>query len=242
VDSFDNQARLQCNNRDSFGTSQAVELSLPPGVSTSSPMNVSASTHRGQLYLIILDLDQQQCLIMPFNLPGVHTLQNIDHEGSGRSRFKTKNSLVRCHTDVWTRFPIHSPISHELHGGTVKQQPSIFFVSNLSHPPFSEYFRSMVVELGSTAHKSITTLQSIQIESSTDLLIPEKISTWPMGHWLARLYCLVPINIAVTASNQFLPLKDGLTSGELEEQLLGANLLQTIQSSVILYSYLEPHD
>ena len=46
----------------------------------------------------------------------------------------------------------------------------------------------------------------------------------PAGEWLVDILCLIPIHIAVTRENRFVPLKDGVSSPELEKSLLGAEV------------------
>lgn len=47
-----------------------------------------------------------------------------------------------------------------------------------------------------------------------------------MGDWLVGLFCLIPIHLAITGSNRFIPLKNGVISPEFEQSLLGANVAQ----------------
>jgi hypothetical protein len=47
---------------------------------------------------------------------------------------------------------------------------------------------------------------------------------------LAELLCLIPIHIAITHENQFVPLKDGVVSEELEKSLLGAEVNKIVDS------------
>ncbi|PVF98358.1 hypothetical protein CPB86DRAFT_758529 [Serendipita vermifera] len=244
VDSLNNHTRMQCIDRNTFGQGQAVEISLPPGVSAFSLMGITSFSRSDTICLIILDLVQEHCLIMAINVPGTYKipqdLQALGNAKAGKS-IKTTNSLINCHADVWSRFPIHPSISREPHSSAVKCGPSILFVSRTPHLPFSSYFKSKVAELKSITDKSSASLQGIRIETSETFSPPNDdvgVSTYPMGYWLAGLLCLVPINIAVTTSNHFLPLRDGLFSIDLEEQLLGASILQIIQS--ISFGWYEP--
>jgi hypothetical protein len=60
-------------------------------------------------------------------------------------------------------------------------------------------------------------------------------SDWPVsrfraGEWLADLLCLIPIHIAITYENRFVPLKDGVLSPQLEKSLLGAEVNRIVDS------------
>jgi hypothetical protein len=47
---------------------------------------------------------------------------------------------------------------------------------------------------------------------------------------LADLLCLIPIHIAITQENRFVPLKDGVVSAQLEKSLLGAEVNKIVDS------------
>ena len=58
---------------------------------------------------------------------------------------------------------------------------------------------------------------------------------WPAsrfraGEWLADLLCLIPIHIAITHENRFVPLKDGVVSPQHERSLLGAEVNRIVDS------------
>src|SRR6266702_3635477 len=58
---------------------------------------------------------------------------------------------------------------------------------------------------------------------------------WPAsrfraGEWLADLLCLIPIHVAITLDNRFVPLKDGVLSTQLEVSLLGAEVNRIVDS------------
>ena len=46
----------------------------------------------------------------------------------------------------------------------------------------------------------------------------------PAGSWIVDVLCLIPLHIAVAQDNRFIPLKDGLTSAEMQQSLLGAQV------------------
>ncbi|KAH9029444.1 hypothetical protein EDB85DRAFT_1532154 [Lactarius pseudohatsudake] len=56
------------------------------------------------------------------------------------------------------------------------------------------------------------------------------VSSFRAGEWLAALLCLIPIQIAITHENRFVPLKDGVLSTELEKSLLGAEVNRIVDS------------
>ena len=65
-----------------------------------------------------------------------------------------------------------------------------------------------------------------------DALAPEALhSDWPVsthraGEWLVDALCLIPIQIAITRDNRFIPLRDGVWSPENERSMLGSTVNQ----------------
>jgi hypothetical protein len=53
-----------------------------------------------------------------------------------------------------------------------------------------------------------------------------ELSSLDAGDWLVGLFCLIPIHIAITGSNRFIPLKDGVISSTFEQSLLGASVAE----------------
>jgi hypothetical protein len=50
------------------------------------------------------------------------------------------------------------------------------------------------------------------------------ITCFRAGEWLVDFFCLIPIHLAITKENNFIPLKDGVLSAGLETSLLGADV------------------
>jgi hypothetical protein len=50
------------------------------------------------------------------------------------------------------------------------------------------------------------------------------VSQYRAGEWVVGFLCLIPIHIAITKENRFVPLKDGVYSPDLERSLLGADV------------------
>ncbi len=61
---------------------------------------------------------------------------------------------------------------------------------------------------------SVITFQELDIENSK---FQKKFSSeYELGEWIIQLCCLIPIQIAVARNNLFQPLKDGLSSNDVE--------------------------
>jgi len=72
----------------------------------------------------------------------------------------------------------------------------------------------------------------------------ELVSRFYLGEWIVDILCLIPIQLAITRENRFIPLKDGVISADYERSLLGADV-STVADSIsfgwyesILQSYM----
>ena len=86
---------------------------------------------------------------------------------------------------------------------------------------------------GKTRKASEGHLRDIKIASAQNwspLDNVNHISTLYIGDWLVGMLCLIPIHLAVTASNRFNPVKDGASSVKFDRSLLGANVTQIAQA------------
>ena len=133
-----------------------------------------------------------------------------------------------CHSDVWTRFPVQAAIQRETTAGTKHCPRSITFISPRPPEAFTTYFRALLLDFEQRTRKP-TRRQLADIcvsawpsfDPTTPNIVP---SQFKAGDWLVGLFCLIPIHIAVTGQNRFIPLRDGLNSPEFEQSLLGADV------------------
>lgn len=147
------------------------------------------------------------------------------------------NSLIDCHSDVWTRYPVQAAIRRETAPGTKHCPRSITFISSYSLDSFSKYFKALVRDFEQKTRKP-TRRQladvSVDVKSSFDPASPDfRISQFKAGDWLVGLFCLIPIHIAVTGQNRFIPLCDGVISQEFEHSLLGADVARIAEAYVL---------
>ena len=137
---------------------------------------------------------------------------------------------------VWTRFPVNAAIVKETIATAIHQPRSILFVSNASSSAFAPYFDTMVWRFEYKTRKPTKNLlKQIIIRASQEWEhasseIPT--SEFQTGDWLVGLFCLIPLHLAVTRSNRFIPLRDGVDSPEFEHSLLGANVAQISEAYV----------
>ncbi|KAF9064891.1 hypothetical protein BDP27DRAFT_1467712 [Rhodocollybia butyracea] len=160
------------------------------------------------------------------------------HSGSSNQQRTIHNSLIDCHADVWTRFPVVPAISRQtLVTNECRLPRRLIFVTDLNQQKFEPYFSKMIHYFKQQTRKPTgDVLKKLQIESASfeDVLgelVEEHdwdISELRVGEWLVDVLCLIPIHLAVTRDNRFMPLKDGVSSSSLEKSLLGASVSQIV--------------
>lgn len=146
---------------------------------------------------------------------------------------KTKhNSLIDVHADVWSRFPVQATIRRSA-AAFEKEPPSISFVSEHSSAEFDPYIRNLAQKFKTATKKPTGDALSSLVITSYDkasfiesLSDPSGISTFPAGRWLIELVCLIPLHLAVTDGDRFVPLKDGVWSTEFDRSLLGQSTVE----------------
>lgn len=146
------------------------------------------------------------------------------------SRKETVNNcLVDCHSDVWSRFPVLPAVSRNTLSGSVQRPRSLTFISNNSFARVNGYFAELVSTFErSTLKPTGGQLFSISVQWSS-LAAPatlEQISSSCicLGGFVVELLCLIPIQLAVTREDRFIPLKDGVLDPSFDRQLLGADV------------------
>ncbi len=156
--------------------------------------------------------------------------RNFSNDGAPPT---VNNSLLDCHAEVWTRFPIVPAVGRQtITSSSDRRRKSLTFITENHTQPFSSYFSDLIYRFEKTTRKpGGTELRRIEV-SATELLFRSKViqesdwnvSCYRVGEWLVDLLCLIPIQIAVCRENRFVPLADGVLSAELERSLLGAEV------------------
>ncbi|KAK0239015.1 hypothetical protein EDD85DRAFT_527825 [Armillaria nabsnona] len=241
----EDQTTLQAYHWNSFGSSHEITLQLPPGFSNDCIL--SSFVNRNCIHLISLDEHSQSCSSVVLDITKKITEFQFKEKGGNKtsrvegSEGSTRhNSLIECFSDVWTRFPVVAAIQHSIGGGNVVQAPkAIMFATDRDFEKFGPHFSEMVQSFELRTRKPTNdVLKHIEVRAAplsdiTSLVTREdmwSVSQFPLGAWLVNLFCLIPIHIAITRENRFLPLKDGVVSVEWEKSLLGAEVGKIIDS------------
>ncbi|KAF8508104.1 hypothetical protein BU17DRAFT_100044 [Hysterangium stoloniferum] len=146
------------------------------------------------------------------------------------------NSILDCHSDVWTRFPVLPAINRTTIRSEGREPNWILFVTDDHlHSLFAPYWTNMVSCFEESTKKPVgDALRKYHVTGSHFNPRSEEwcrpSSCFHAGEWLIELICLIPIQICITRDNRLLPLKDGVWSPDVERSLLGADLGQIVES------------
>lgn len=156
------------------------------------------------------------------------------------------NCLIDCHSEVWTRFPVFPAIQRETIPEAFREARKLVFVTDRNYERYAPHFRDMIRTFEKTTKKPTgDVLKSIRVSATSFMVFSAElcrgwgsggeypnstqarawgVSSYHAGKWLVDFLCLIPIQVALARDNQFLPLKDGVYSPELERSLLGADI------------------
>ncbi|KAK7025067.1 VWFA domain-containing protein [Favolaschia claudopus] len=152
----------------------------------------------------------------------------------------THNILLNCHSDVWARFPVIPAVQRQtIISSNHRLARSMTFSTCLNQSKFSPYFDALISTFEQQTRKPTGNLLKRITVDAVDINVLQSyfssnsdwaVSEFRAGEWIVDLLCLIPIQIAVTHENRFMPLSNGVVSLEWEQQLLGAELSQIISS------------
>lgn len=191
------------------------------------------------MFFVGLDNSRRLCASVALDITSRVTEFTFQEQRSQVSRVRAEhvtahNSLIDCHADVWTRFPVVPAVQRRTIKSSSGRFPrSITFVSSGNPSTFQSHFANLIDTFERTTRKPTETeLSSIRIHGTTYGAFMKRsaqdVSAFKAGEWLVDLLCLIPIHIAVTRDNRFIPLKDGVMSAQVERDLLGATVDQII--------------
>ena len=238
----DRPPRLLCYHLSSFGSAAAIPIELPES-HVSANMVISCMRQTENPHAIFLDLSTPVCwsisLCITSNIGEYHFRAGGNRSDAVR-KDTVHNSLVDCHSEVWTQYPVQATFRRETAPGTKHCQRSITFISSSSSDRFSKYLTALIRDFKQTTRKPARQLADISVtaQRSFDPASPNlPISQFKSGDWLAGLFCLIPIHIAVAGQNCFIPLRDGVISQEFEQSLLGADVARIAEAYVLWFKF-----
>lgn len=236
---IDEAVHLRAYHWSNFGDTSGIDLELLDFPKYSLLM--TSIGNRSKAHYVGFDVDESRCKSFALDISRRVTEFTFQERGQRASREHSShttfcNSLIDCHSDVWTRFPVVPAVRRTTANAVTEDNPrSLIFVSQLEPKLFQSHFSDLVSSFERMTRKPtekelsgiiITGITYEAFKASGNI----NISTHKCGEWLVNLLCLIPIHIAVTRDNRFVPLKDGVWSVELETSLLGATVDHIVDS------------
>ncbi|KAG8697844.1 hypothetical protein FRC11_014809 [Ceratobasidium sp. 423] len=147
----------------------------------------------------------------------------------------SNNGLIDCHMEAWTRFPVVPAVTRSTLSALARKPRRLTFVSSVPLPEVVEYYASMIVQFKNTTQKPVDAeLDAIAVSSQSSMDAESGLhantSEFRLGSFIVELLCLIPLHLAITMNNKFMPLKDGVWDPEHERKLVGATISELIDS------------
>lgn len=222
-----------------FGSTAGIPVELPTEINDC--FMVTAFISRNRIHLISLDNDAHKCHSVVLDITRKTT--EFMFQESGRTGLRAnkndksaRNPFLDCHAEVWTRFPVVPAVKRQTISALDRRYPrTLRFVTWRDHVEYARYFAEMVVEFERSSRKPTGSELNIIITASDRRAFihelaedQDDVSEFRAGEWVMDLLCLIPIQIAITRGNRFIPLKDGVWSTDLERALLGAEVARIV--------------
>ena len=242
VQDEDGERTITAYHWSTFASNPGIPVTLPDfpvDLDTALPTSI---VNRNNIHLV--GLDGRSCRSVVLNITQEateFTFQERRSRGSsGHGKQTVQNSLIECHRDLWTRFPVVATVKRQtITSSSQRRRKTLMFVTDHHRRPFSSHFFDMISAFEKTSRKPTgdelirTIVSARSFQSFTGEFLSSSgwpVSRFKVGEWLADLLCLIPIHIAITHENRFVPLKDGVVSPPLEKSLLGAEVNRVVDS------------
>ncbi|KAI6032571.1 hypothetical protein F5J12DRAFT_779054 [Pisolithus orientalis] len=228
----------------SFGSTEGIELNIPD-LPIGKPFVVTSLISTTAVHLLWLDFSTHRCQSYALDITRRIT-EFMFREKVGRSwskraeKITAHNCLVDCHSEVWIRFPVLAAVQREtISSASLRSQRTLVFVTDRNFQMFAQHFSDMIYSFEHISKKPTSDiLKSIKVSAAAFSVFaqelcgttPWNVSQYRAGEWIVDFLCLIPIHIALTKENRFIPLKDGVYSTELERSLLGAEVSRIVDS------------
>jgi hypothetical protein len=242
-DTFDSETHFTAYHWGTFGSTQGISLG-PLGLPAADKLVLTSFNRKG-IHLMGLDVSGHKCRSICLYITRKVTEFMFQEKGAKNTSSRGPNSrvhncLIDCHAEVWTRFPVLSAVRRQtISSSSRRHLKTLVFVTDRERRSFASHFSDLIDTFENTTRKPTgNELSDIHVSGITfDLLTPElaaekewSVSCFRAGEWLVNFFCLIPIHIAITKENRFVPLTDGVSSSELEKDLLGAEVGRIVDS------------
>ncbi|KAI6035786.1 hypothetical protein EDC04DRAFT_2604872 [Pisolithus marmoratus] len=244
IHSNESELAITAYHWNSFGSTEGIALNIPD-LSVGEPLVVTSLIKRTAVHLLKLDLPTRCCQSYALDITRRHTelmfRERANRRPTPEKAHKTAhNCLIDCHSDVWTRFPVLAAVQREtISSASLRSRRTLVFVTDRDFDMFAPHFSQMIQSFERTIKKPTGNfLDSVKVSAAPFNVFAQELcdgTTWNVsqyraGEWIVEFLCLIPIHIAVTKDNCFIPLKDGVYSPSLERELLGAGINRIVDS------------
>jgi hypothetical protein len=244
VQDEDGKRTITAYHWSTFGSTDGIPVTLPDFPVDLDAALLTSIVNRNNIHFVGLDLNSRSCRSIVLDITRKATefaFQQRRSKGSSRKDKQTvHNCLIDCHKDIWTRFPVVAAVKRQtIKSSDLRQQKTLVFVTDDHRRPFSSNFTEMISAFERSSRKPTgDELKKIAVSASPFLSFTQgfvsspdwSVSRFRAGEWLADLLCHIPIHIAITHENRFVPLKDGVVSPQHEKSLLGAEVNRIVDS------------
>ena len=218
-----------------------------PDIFPGDLLSLTSLVSRSSVHLIKLDLQAHACQSVALDITRKVTEfmfkeRGVRGQSVKGSKFTAHNCLLDCHVEVWTRFPVLPAVQRTaISSSSTRLGRRLLFVTNRDHELFHSHFSDLIDtfekatkkptgDLLKTLSKSVTAASFAVFANEFRVDRQWVVSQFKAGEWVVNFLCLIPIQIAVAKDNRFLPLKDGVSSPEMEKSLLGADVNRIVDS------------
>ncbi|CAG8501198.1 7794_t:CDS:10 [Ambispora gerdemannii] len=187
-----------CFERQQKSPNKVKVESRQPFVVVGNETYFTRGIHVGDL--IVIENEKQQIIEIINNTALRVSSQFVHIEFGVWKKFsietRTVNGLLDVYSMVFTKYAVTSSI------GRVDNNPL-----------------SLTVVFERETKKPLGHLEKFNIRFATfqDLHVKNNSNIYELGEWMIDFFCLIPLQIAVTRDNKFIPLQDGLFSSDIEK-------------------------
>lgn len=241
--SVDTKSHLIAYHWSTFGSTNGISLNIADPVVEA--LVLTSFVTRSSVHLTRLDITASLYKSVALDITK-NVTEFMFKEKNSRADPSTEasptihNCLINCHADVWTRFPVLPAVRRQtISSFSERSQKTLTFVTDRDHQRFPSYFTELIQTFESITKKPTgDELKSIVVFAVPFGTFAEgviasldwDVSSFRAGEWLVDICCLIPIHLAITKENRFVPLKDGVSSADLEKSLLGAEVGRIVDS------------
>ncbi|KAJ7289087.1 hypothetical protein C8J57DRAFT_1459186 [Mycena rebaudengoi] len=169
-----------------FGSSQGIDLGkldIPDG-----PMSLTSLVNRRNVHLVSVDVDNRRCQSVVFDITKKTTEFMFKETGKSFSKSSTittaHNSLIDCHADVWTRFPVVAAVQRTAIVSSVDRKArKLVFITDRNHDKYLGNFSELIHSFEQRTRKPtgdvLKNIQVLALDSKASFF-GEPVSWWSM--------------------------------------------------------------